>query len=389
MEVRGHGVRARGVDGKNATTPLEAILSQGQFSRACAPPLSAVSGLAMGSYGNAWLRCSWCGRWGQCARDVVDGPSLLTQIDGDGLLCETCEVRDCPPHYNYLWWLVRSKLSVQATWLIANYAYPACVKSGSVWQTLCQPTLPAYPLYPPLPPGMQQPGSGSASGVLRDAISVLGSRVCVPDPALQGPPFVPSSRPIYTDVLRDGIWVPASVPPTPKCPSMRSTAPSTLPPAALPSSAPPRWMSALLSFPPAASAPAWPSSTPPSSEPPTDIRLQQPGSGSLEVMHDGILLPASEPPAPKSSQPAASAPALPSSRPLGCAMCRFSTSGCNRCRGIGFIQCRLGKHRSPGAARLLFDGAAARPPSTPLAPPPLQAGCSKCRYSRSGCRRCN
>ena len=189
MGVRGHGLRVRGGDGKNATTPLEAILSQGQYSRACAPPLSTVSGLAMGSNGNAWLRCSWCGRLGQCARDVVDAPCLLMQFDGVGLLCAKCDIRDCPPHYNYLWWLLRSRLAVQATWLIANFAYPACVKTGSVWQTLCQPTLPAYPLYPPLPPGMQQPDSGDSSRLLRD-----GSRVCVPYPAPKGPPSVPSTR---------------------------------------------------------------------------------------------------------------------------------------------------------------------------------------------------
>jgi hypothetical protein len=351
MEVRGHGVRVRGGDAKNATTPLEAILSQGQYSRACAPPLSTVSGLAMGSNGNAWLRCSWCGRLGQCARDVVDAPCLLMQFDGVGLLCAKCDIRDCPPHYNYLWWLLRSRLAVQATWLIANFAYPACVKTGSVWQTLCQPTLPAYPLYPPLPPGMQQP--------------------------------------IYTDVLRDGIWVPASVPPTPKSPSMRSTAP------AWPSSAaPPRWMSALLTCPSAASAPAWSSSTVPSSEPPTDIRLQQLASGSREVMRDGILVPASGPPAPESS-PAASAFALPSSTSpapppmlLGCTMCRFNTRGCPRCRPLPHVRCVHGRHRSSATFRTIFD-AAALAPSTPLAPPTRQAGCSKCRYSRSGCNRCN
>ena len=168
------------------------------------PPLSAVSGLAMGSYGNAWLRCSWCGRLGQCARDVVDGPSLLTQIDGDGLLCETCEVRDCPPHYNYLWWLMRSRLPVQPTWLIANFAYPACVKAGSVWQTLCKPSLPAYPLQPPLPPGMRICGyadmrlcgcsnrvpeaqmcCGTASGYRHPDLQLR--RVCGPEAPLPGP----------------------------------------------------------------------------------------------------------------------------------------------------------------------------------------------------------
>ena len=368
--VRGHGVRGRGGDGKNATTSLETTLTQGRYSRACSPPLLPVSGLGMASYGDTLLRCSWCGRW------RTDSTPPLTDIDGAGLLCEPCEDRGCPPQYNYAWWLLGSRLSVQSTWLIANFAYPACVESGSVWQTLCKPSLPAYPLQPPLPPG---PGSGNSSDVLRDGIWVPASGP--PTPKSMPTPPLPSSEPATDirlqrpgsgrlDVLRGGIWVLGS----------RATVPDP--------------------------APKGPPFVPSSRPIYTDVRLQQPGSGSSDVSpirSTGIWAPASGPPAPPAlpssapplsisallpSPPAASALALPSSPPLGCARCRFSTSGCNHCRGLGFFQCRHGRHRSVGMT-VLLDAAAALPPSTPLAPPPMQAGSSRCRWRRSGCAWCN
>ena len=50
----------------------------------------------MGSYGDRWLRCAECGRWGKCMLPEnlpPDVPSLI-DIDGVGVVCDPClEVR--------------------------------------------------------------------------------------------------------------------------------------------------------------------------------------------------------------------------------------------------------------------------------------------------------
>ena len=45
----------------------------------------------MGSYGDIWLHCDWCWRWGKCVADeFLDGADPLTDVDGVGLLCDRC-----------------------------------------------------------------------------------------------------------------------------------------------------------------------------------------------------------------------------------------------------------------------------------------------------------
>ena len=54
----------------------------------------------MGSDDDAWLWCNRCWRWGKCLADeYLHGAQSLTDIDGLGLLCETCMALSEPP-----WW---------------------------------------------------------------------------------------------------------------------------------------------------------------------------------------------------------------------------------------------------------------------------------------------
>ena len=53
----------------------------------------------MGSYGDAWLQCTYCGKWGKCLEHPlpIGTPSLL-DVDGSGVLCDPCYDRGYPPH---------------------------------------------------------------------------------------------------------------------------------------------------------------------------------------------------------------------------------------------------------------------------------------------------
>ena len=54
----------------------------------------------MGSYGDRWLRCTWCWRWGKCLPDeYLNGADPLIDIDMVGVLCERCFALEEPP-----WW---------------------------------------------------------------------------------------------------------------------------------------------------------------------------------------------------------------------------------------------------------------------------------------------
>ena len=53
----------------------------------------------MGSYGDRWLQCTYCGKWGKCLEHPlpIGTPSLL-DVDGSGVLCDPCYDRGYPPH---------------------------------------------------------------------------------------------------------------------------------------------------------------------------------------------------------------------------------------------------------------------------------------------------
>ena len=54
----------------------------------------------------------------------------LWDIDGTGVLCEPCDDRSCPPHYDYLSKMVGPRLSDNPGLIetIAKFAYPICAK---------------------------------------------------------------------------------------------------------------------------------------------------------------------------------------------------------------------------------------------------------------------
>jgi hypothetical protein len=69
-----------------------------------------------------------------------DNVRNIIDVDGIGLLCELCDVRDWPPHYEYLHKLLRAKLADKSqVYAIANFAYPICAeveedKQHKIWR---------------------------------------------------------------------------------------------------------------------------------------------------------------------------------------------------------------------------------------------------------------
>ena len=83
----------------------------------------------MGSYGDAWLQCTYCGKWGKCLEHPlpIGTPSLL-DVDGSGVLCDPCYDRGYPPHYDWLEIMFATKLGglPLTTIAITEYAYQRC-----------------------------------------------------------------------------------------------------------------------------------------------------------------------------------------------------------------------------------------------------------------------
>ena len=84
----------------------------------------------MGSYGDRWLQCSWCGKWGKCLeRPLPIGTPSLIDVDGLGVLCDPCCDRGYPPHYDWLEKMFATKLGslpLVTTIAITEYAYQRC-----------------------------------------------------------------------------------------------------------------------------------------------------------------------------------------------------------------------------------------------------------------------
>ena len=86
----------------------------------------------MGSYGDRWLECSWCEKCGKCL-DYLYLPAVsLTDIDGIGVLCDSCILRTEPVHYDYLRGLFLATISTANVFSpeiverIADIAYEPC-----------------------------------------------------------------------------------------------------------------------------------------------------------------------------------------------------------------------------------------------------------------------
>ena len=82
----------------------------------------------MGSYGDRWLRCSWCEKWGKCQYNLYLPAVSLIDVDGIGVLCDSCFERTPPEpvHYDYLKGLLQKVLSSEIIERIADIAYEPC-----------------------------------------------------------------------------------------------------------------------------------------------------------------------------------------------------------------------------------------------------------------------
>ena len=51
----------------------------------------------MGSYGDRWLMCAWCCRWGKCLPHYSGDFVSLFDVDGIGPMCTACLEAPAPP----------------------------------------------------------------------------------------------------------------------------------------------------------------------------------------------------------------------------------------------------------------------------------------------------
>ena len=84
----------------------------------------------MGEHGPHWMQCSYCAKWGKCTDEEGPGIAPLTDVDGIGVLCDTCNWRTYPPHYDFLHNLLCAKFTFAAevSGNIAEFAYAACAR---------------------------------------------------------------------------------------------------------------------------------------------------------------------------------------------------------------------------------------------------------------------
>ena len=91
----------------------------------------------MGSYGDAWVTCTYCGRWGKSVPRYWDysdhrWKNGFWNVDGCGMLCEPCFDRRVPPHADYVHTVVCRHMPTtfpmphSVAERIATYAYPVC-----------------------------------------------------------------------------------------------------------------------------------------------------------------------------------------------------------------------------------------------------------------------
>ena len=71
----------------------------------------------MGSYGQEWMDCCWCGKW--------EKTDYHTDVDRLGVLCPSC-YHYGPPHYEYLRGMLENQLPERILINIAAFAYEPC-----------------------------------------------------------------------------------------------------------------------------------------------------------------------------------------------------------------------------------------------------------------------
>ena len=84
----------------NAAPPHTESAATPHTEQTTAAAVAASPTAATGSYGDRWLYCAWCWRWGKCLADErLNGAEPLTDVDGVGTMCDRCLELEEPP-----WW---------------------------------------------------------------------------------------------------------------------------------------------------------------------------------------------------------------------------------------------------------------------------------------------
>jgi hypothetical protein len=92
-------------------------------------PLPQSKVVTMGSYGDRWLRCTWCDKSGKCLAYPPANVASLMDVAGIGVLCDPCYERTWPPHYDKVEMLLAKKLdATENARRIAEFAYAPCAE---------------------------------------------------------------------------------------------------------------------------------------------------------------------------------------------------------------------------------------------------------------------
>ena len=84
----------------------------------------------MGSYGDTWLQCAYCGKWGKCIDE--DGVTRLCGVlDLSGPLCDPCYDRGQLPHFRKYSRLLTRLMPQAVVVNILEFAFKVCYENGS------------------------------------------------------------------------------------------------------------------------------------------------------------------------------------------------------------------------------------------------------------------
>ncbi len=83
----------------------------------------------MGSYGDRWLQCAYCGKWGKCIDE--DGVEHLCDAGPKGPLCDPCYDRGQPPHLRKYSRLLPRLMPETVVVNILEFAFNVCYENGS------------------------------------------------------------------------------------------------------------------------------------------------------------------------------------------------------------------------------------------------------------------
>ena len=88
----------------------------------------------MGSYGDRWLQCAYCGKWGKCIDE--DGVEHLSDAGPIGPLCDPCNDRGQPPHLRKYSRLLPRLMPDTVVVNILEFAFNVCYDNGSGYPSI-------------------------------------------------------------------------------------------------------------------------------------------------------------------------------------------------------------------------------------------------------------